>query len=318
MSMYGQGQQYPQGQPQQPYGQPQPPYGQPPQYGGAQQPPAYGAQQPPSYGYPQQQPAPPYGAQPGYPQAQVPGQPQPYGAPGGYPPPPPPKSNNGLVIGLVIGAVVLIGGGLAVWGLSGSDSSGGTGGTGGTGGSTGGGGTVASAAYKLDLPMSLPDGHTQQKATSVPATPGPDGQKPACPDGTAVAGSYTKGQTDMVQIVGCYGTVAVPDLVLVALEAEAVKPKTIAGTTVNSTWKTRPTEYPAGSAGAPGAKLKCGVLTTSATKTAAGNTVCFWADHWTAGEVVFADLSFTGKAPITPAEAATKTAAIRGAVEVKK
>ncbi|MCU7824813.1 hypothetical protein [Kitasatospora sp. DSM 101779] len=307
--MYGQGQQYPQGQPQQPYGQPQ--------YGGAPQPPAYGAPQPPSYGYPQQPPAPPYGAQPGYPQAPVPGQPQPYGAPGGYPPPTPPKSNTGLVIGLVIGAVVLIGGGLAVWGLSGSEggssTSGGTGGTGSTGG-----GTVASAAYKLELPMSLPDGHTQQKATSAPATPGPDGQKPACSDGTAVAGSYTKGQTDMVQVVGCYGSVATPELVLVALEAEAVKPKTLAGTTVTSTWKTRPTEYPAGSAGAPGAKLKCGVLTTNATKTAAGNTVCFWADRWTAGEVVFADLSFTGKAPITPAEAAVKAAAIRGAVEIKK
>ncbi|WP_431678536.1 hypothetical protein [Kitasatospora sp. KL5] len=303
--MYGQGQQYPQGQPQQPYGQP-------PQYGGAPQPPAYGAPQPPQYGYPQQQPAPPYGAQPGYPGAPVPGQQQPYGSPGGYPPPTPPKGNNGLVIGLVIGAVVLIGGGLAVWGLSGKDSSGGS-----TGGTTGGGGTTASAAYKLELPAALPDGHTQKSATSAPATPGPDGQKPACTDGTAVAGSYTKNQTSMVQVIGCYGAVASPDLVLALVETEAVKPKTISGTTITATWRTRPTEYPAGTGGAPGAKLKCGVLSTSATKTTGGNTICIWADRSTAVEVIFADLGLTGK-PITPAEAAEKTKAIRAVVEVKK
>ncbi|MER5639264.1 hypothetical protein ABT095_20180 [Kitasatospora sp. NPDC002227] len=109
---------YGQPQPQQPYGQPPhpgapqpgygqqptpPPYGQQP-YGQPQQP--YGQQQPPAYGYPQQAPA--YG----YPQ-------QPYGAPGGYPPPQPaPKNRAGLVIGLVVGALVLVGGGLGVYALT--------------------------------------------------------------------------------------------------------------------------------------------------------------------------------------------------------
>ncbi|GJF28473.1 hypothetical protein KNE206_11730 [Kitasatospora sp. NE20-6] len=346
--MYGQGQQYPQDKPQQPQQPQQPPYGQPP-YGGAPQPqpgygypqqpaPPYGAPQPPppygapqqqpqpGYGYPQQQPAAPYGGQPGYPQAPVPQQQQPYGAPGGYPPPAPRKSNSGLVIALVIGAVVLVGGGLAVWGLSTGDDTGtntGTGGTtagstGGTGGTTGGGGGTTNAAYKLDLPATLLDGYAQQQATAVPATPGPDGKPPACSNGTAVAGSYIKQQTSMLQVVGCYGSVASPSLVMTALEAEIVAPKKIGTTSITSTWLSRPTEYPVGRTNSSGAKLKCGVINSSATKAAAGGTtVCFWADRSTAAEVVFGDLGLTGK-KLTPAEAAEKTAAIREAVLVKK
>lgn len=106
------------------YGQPQPPdYGQqPPDYG--QQQPGYG--QPdygqsgypeptsgypgPSSGYPDQgasygQPD-PYGTQP-YPGG-YPGDPG-YGQPGGgYPPPPPPKSKTGLIVGIVVGAFILV------------------------------------------------------------------------------------------------------------------------------------------------------------------------------------------------------------------
>ncbi|MFE3446208.1 hypothetical protein ACFXNW_24540 [Nocardia sp. NPDC059180] len=87
----------PAGQP--PHGQ-QPPYGQQPPQG--QQP--YG-QQP--YG---QQP-PPYGQQPQY--GQQPGQYPPPGGfqqPGGYPPQQPPKKKTGLIIGLVVLALVVIGG----------------------------------------------------------------------------------------------------------------------------------------------------------------------------------------------------------------
>jgi hypothetical protein len=89
---YGpQAQQYgPQAGPPSPYGTPQQPYDAPP-YGAAQSP--YGAPQQP-YGAPQQ----PYGA------------PQPYGTP-----PPPPKKGNGLLIGLVVGAVVIIGGGVGAY-----------------------------------------------------------------------------------------------------------------------------------------------------------------------------------------------------------
>jgi hypothetical protein len=87
----GQSQQYgPQAGPPSPYGAPQQPYDAPP-YGAAQSP--YGAPQQP-YGAP----APQYGV------------PQTYGTP-----PPPPKKGNGLLIGLVVGAVVIIGGGVGAY-----------------------------------------------------------------------------------------------------------------------------------------------------------------------------------------------------------
>lgn len=293
--MYGQGQQYPQGQPQYPQypqGQPQQPYGQPP-YGAPPQQPA-----PPYYGAPQ--PPPPYGAQPGYPQAPVPQ--QPYGAPGGYPPPP--RKSSGRAIALVIGAVVVIGGGIAAWGLSG----------GGSGGPGGGGATAAT--YRVDLPTTLPDGYVKGQSTSAPATPGPDGKPPACTNGTGFAGSYSKNRTDLMQVVGCYGAVASPDTVLSVMEASVVEPRTVSGTTVKSAWTTAPAEFPVGPTNSSGAKLRCGVLGVTISKSA-GNAVCIWADHSTVVEVVFADLSLTG-AKLTPAEAAEKTRAVREAILVKK
>jgi hypothetical protein len=108
-------------QPQQPgYGAPQQPQQpQQPGYGPPQQP-GYGPPQQPGYAAPPQQPG--YGApqppQPGYPQGQQPGYGAPqggYGQPGypqqgyggsGYPPPQ--KNSNGKMIGLGIGALVLV------------------------------------------------------------------------------------------------------------------------------------------------------------------------------------------------------------------
>ncbi|WP_194239491.1 hypothetical protein [Pseudactinotalea terrae] len=109
-----------------PQGQQQPGYGAPhqpqqPGYGAPQQP-GYGAPQQPGYGAPQQPQQPGYGAPQvppqGFPPAQQPG----YGAPhggygqpghpqqgyggGGYPPPR--KNSNGKMIGLGIGALVLV------------------------------------------------------------------------------------------------------------------------------------------------------------------------------------------------------------------
>ena len=146
------GQPDPYGQPQQPYGQPDPygqpqqPYGQPPQNQYAQVPPPapqqFGQQdQYGQFGQPQQQ----YGRQ--FPQ-------QPYGQPDGQPP----KSKTGLVVGIAIGAVVLIGAGVGVVALTSggnsspsSASSGTTGASTGTkdsvGGSTSGGARDAAEAY---------------------------------------------------------------------------------------------------------------------------------------------------------------------------
>jgi hypothetical protein len=325
MSMYGQGQQYPQGQPQQP-----------PQYGGQPQPPAYGYPQAqpappaPPYGAPQQPygaPQPPYGApqQPGYPQAP---QQQPWGAggPGGYPPPKP-KGNGGLVIALVIGAVVLIGGG-AVWALASgrSDDTTATGTTGGagatgapgtTGGTTGGGGGAATVAYRLDTPPTLLDAYTQKSATSVPATPGagPD-QKSVCQnDPIGVVTSYSRTPTDVIQVLGCYGSIPSPAAAMSVFEALSTKPTVIGKTTLQGRWVTPLTEYPAGSAGGSGAKLKCGTFSnSSAGKTLSTSPVCFWTDHSTAAEVVFNNLT----ANLTPAAAAEKARAIRDAMIVKK
>ncbi|HEY9328161.1 MAG TPA: hypothetical protein VIS09_07980 [Streptomyces sp.] len=117
-----------------PYGG-QPPQGQPGPYG--QQPGPYGGQPPqgqpqgqPGYGYPQQAPqgVPPQQQPPqpgyGYPQAQQPGpygqQPptppyggQPaYGQQPGFPPAAPPKKKTGLIVGGVIVALAVIGGGV--------------------------------------------------------------------------------------------------------------------------------------------------------------------------------------------------------------
>lgn len=85
---------YGQQQPQQPFAPPQP-----------QQP----VQQPPAWGAPQQ----PYESGAGYPQGpQTSPYPQAYGQPefGQYPAPP--KKGNGLFIGLVVGALVVVGGGI--------------------------------------------------------------------------------------------------------------------------------------------------------------------------------------------------------------
>ncbi|MDK0519447.1 hypothetical protein [Streptomyces sp. ML-6] len=117
-----------------PYGG-QPPQGQPGPYGGQPQgqPGPYGQQPPqgqPGYGYPQQQPPQGYG----YPPAQQPGpygqQPPapPYGgqpAYGGQPPFPPaePKKKTGLIIGAVVVALAVIGGGVYFLTSGGPDNS---------------------------------------------------------------------------------------------------------------------------------------------------------------------------------------------------
>jgi hypothetical protein len=99
----------PQGYPgQSPYGQPDPygggPYSQPqqgqPQYG--QQPPYSAPPASPAYG---QQP--PYSAPPSYGQYPQDSYGQ-YPGAAGYPPPPPRKSRTGLIVGLALGAVVLV------------------------------------------------------------------------------------------------------------------------------------------------------------------------------------------------------------------
>ncbi|WP_051813000.1 hypothetical protein [Kitasatospora sp. MBT63] len=285
--MYGQGQQYPPGQPQ----QPPPPYGQPPQYGVPQ--PGYGqpqygapAQQPPGYGYPQA-PQPQYGApQGGYPQAPQ----QQYG--GGYPPPAPNKSNTGLVVGLVIGALLLVGGGLVVATQLGRDGSG-----------SGGGASAVAGKYKLSAPPTLPGGYTKKSAQDAPT-----GSNPATKIEGAMSAVYQKGLGDLVSVAGSWGTIDDPGATLAA-NAAAMK----------MTWKTPLAEVPANDAKDPGGKMQCGVATSSAAASAIETPICIWADHSAMGTVVFSGVSMTGSGTsMSAAQAAEKSRPIRDAVLVAK
>ncbi|MFF2038834.1 hypothetical protein ACFVVX_00260 [Kitasatospora sp. NPDC058170] len=286
--MYGQGQQYPQGQPQ-PYGG-QPQYGAPqpqPPYGG--QPPQYGAPQP-QYGYPQQgAPAPQYGApQPQYgapqPQYGVPPQ-APYGGPG-YPMAPPPKKGKaGLVIGLVIGALVLGGGGFGLYKLLGGDKGG---------------------KYKVTAPPSLPDGYTQKSAKEQAADPSKSETSKLGTDLHVLVASYAKGADvlDSISVIAVYGTLNDPDKII-----EDSKKSDGA-----ATWTTPMTDFPAQDSRNSSGKLSCGVFSVVAGKSQ--SAVCVWADKSTTARVSFQKSSLTGAspAPLTPAEAAAKTRAIRDAM----
>ncbi|MER7757389.1 hypothetical protein [Kitasatospora sp. NPDC097643] len=276
--MYGQGQQYPQGQPQ-PYG------GQPP-YGAPQPQPPYGAPQP-QYGYP------PQGGQPyGAPQQPYGVPPQaPYGQPG-YPAPPQ-KGKTGLVVGLVIGALVLGGGGFAAWKFLGGSDKGGQ--------------------YKLTAPQTLPDGYVQKtaKEEAVDAAKNPDSAKVGS-NLSALVASYTKGSDplDSISVIGVYGDLNDP--------AKNIEDSKTGGTSL--TWTTPLTDFPAQDSHNSGAKLSCGVYSLLAGK--ASSTVCIWADRSTYGRVTFTKSSLTGGgsggAPLTPAQAADKARAIRDAMTVAK
>ncbi|MFC8447870.1 hypothetical protein [Kitasatospora sp. NPDC057223] len=313
--MYGQGQQYPQGQPQ----QPQQPYGQPPQPGAPQ--PGYGAPQygapQPQYGYPPQQPAPapPYGA-PQYgapqpqpygapPQASAPqyGAPQPpygapqapYGAPGGYPPPAAPaKGRGGLVIGLVIGALVLGGGGFGLYKAFGGSGSGGGG------------------SYRISTPQTLTGGYTQKSAVDQAPAAGKEAEAEKIgADVRSVVASYTKtaDPLDSVGLIGVYGKLTSPRKLVDDANGDPGE----AGS-----WTTKPVDFPAQDSKNPSGILSCGILQSSITKSQ--TAVCAWADDSTFARISFLKISVTGEPskPMTPEQAAARTRAIRDAMVVAK
>ncbi|MFI6443523.1 hypothetical protein [Kitasatospora sp. NPDC050543] len=288
--MYGQGQQYPQGQPQPPYGQP-PQYGYPPQQPA---PPQYGAPQP-QYGYPPQQPAP--APQYGAPQPQY-GAPQaPYGAPGGYPQPAPPKKGKGgLVVGLVIGALVLGGGGFAAWKFLGGASAG---------------------SLVISTPQTLPGGYTQKMAKTAPADPSKAAE--TAKYGSSLSGvvaSYasTADPSDTVSILGHFG-----ELKDVNQEMNSYQSESAAN---GATWSTPMKDFPANEAKDSSGKLRCGILqpmSIAGTKPQ-GKAVCEWGDNSTWAAVSFSHISATAgdKPPMTPEQAAEKTRAIRDAMVTSK
>ncbi|MFH9348124.1 hypothetical protein [Kitasatospora sp. NPDC017646] len=271
--MYGQNQQYPQqGQPYggQPYGAPPP-----------QQP--YGAPQP-QYGYPPQQP---YG--PPQPQYGMPPQ-GPYGQ-SGYPAPPR-KGKGGLVIGLVIGALVLGGGGFAAWKFL--------------------GGSDAGGQYKLSAPQTLLDGYVQKSAKEEAADMSKPDVAKIGTDLHALGASYSKGtdikNMDSLSIIGIYGTLNDPGQIIADSKKDSG----------GLTWSTPMTDYPAQDSHASAGKLSCGVASIIGKP---GPTVCVWADKSTYGRVTFSHLSLDstgGSQGITPDQAAEKTRTIRDAMKVAK
>ncbi|MFG2904967.1 hypothetical protein ACGF13_07865 [Kitasatospora sp. NPDC048286] len=290
--MYGQGQQYPQGQPQ-PYGGQPPQYGgQPPQYGQPPQQP-YGAPQPP-YGQPQygQPPQQPYGA----PQQPYGVPPQaPYGQPGYPPPPQQPKGRSGLVIGLVVGALVLGGGGFAAWKFLGSS-----------------GGSDSGGSYKISTPQNLPEGYVQKTAKEEAVDPSKPDAKDADKYGSnlhVVVATYNKGgdPTDGISVAGLYGTINDPD--------QIIEDSKKGGSGLS--WSTPLADFPAQDGHASNGRLSCGVYTLQALKTQ--STVCIWADKSTYARVTFTKVSAGGGAQaLTVTQAAERTRAIRDAMKVAR
>ncbi|MEX2981554.1 hypothetical protein [Streptomyces sp. C36] len=185
------------------------PYGQPPQQ------PPYGQPGAPGYGYPQQPPAPaaPYGAPPqqphpgGWGQPQQPGMPGPYGqqpgmpgVPGQYPPPMPPQGGGkGKTIGLVVGALVvvgaIVGGAVFFLGAGGSD------------------GEVK--PYTMVMPESLLDGKFTKAAATTPdqtknLSDDKDAKALGIENGQFVSQSYTNSEKQFMSVGGTYGAIADP------------------------------------------------------------------------------------------------------------
>ncbi|MDH6110521.1 hypothetical protein P3T36_003559 [Kitasatospora sp. MAP12-15] len=302
--MYGQDQQPQnpqQGYGQPPYGQQPPAFGAPPQQGYGQ--PTYGQQPPPpQYGAPQQgygQPA--YGQQPppppGYGQPAYGQQPPQYGAPqqpqfGGYQPPPAKKGKGGLVVGLLIGAVVLGGGGFVAYQAVGKAS-----------------GSASAGQYKLAAPASLAGGYTQKSASTKPADPSNKITGFNAIDGSVDA-TYDKGgdATDTITLGGSWGTIADPNAVMTAFKAGLSKSGGL-------TWSTPLATVDANDPHDASGLMQCGVAGDAGMNL----PVCVWANHSTAGSVTFAKISITGgSSAISVDQAATQSRAIRDAAVVAK
>ncbi|MEE1928373.1 hypothetical protein V1J52_09220 [Streptomyces sp. TRM 70351] len=278
--------------PQGPYGH-QP--GQPGPYGAPQQPGPYGqpggAPGQPGYGYPQQQPPP----QPGY------GYPQ---QPGGYvAPPPPPKSNKGKVIGLAVGAVVVVGaviGGILAFGGSGSS------------------GVADDGPHRLVTPQEVGEYTLQEDGNSTGMSADNDEMREmidtlSVADGESVNGTYSNldladpstledptafARMRMAFFVGAWGTVEDPeksvDDFFAKLKAEHTKDPD-GSELVGEPESVTP-------AGLDGAVMKCQTVRTEADEqmpTPTETPICVWGDHSTVAMVF--DMSFSGERKIEDA-----------------
>ncbi|WP_329387678.1 hypothetical protein [Streptomyces sp. NBC_01716] len=306
------GGQQPQGQPG-PYGQ-QPPQGQP-GYGYPQQPP----QAEPGYGYPQQ--APQGVPQQGYGQPQQPGpygqppQQPPYGGAPGFPPPQgAPKKKTGLIIGSVIVALAVIGGG-AYFLVGGGSSD-----------------VADDGPHKLITPATVIDGE-YKKGEGSGDTGGmtkddlKDAEKWGVTNPKDVSANYQSGSEDnplagkLISFGGVYGEVDDPEKAVDAmfgyLKSESEKE---AGGEDVPTFEGEAKSFEP--EGLDGAVLKCQAAKMKIDESGGPSevtfSICIWGDYSTLGFTMPVDMAsaLTGKAGSLEDAAAT-TAKLRNDVRVK-
>ncbi|MFF8283032.1 hypothetical protein ACF06W_09930 [Streptomyces albus] len=294
-----------------PYGQPDPYGQQPPQqpgqpgpYGGApgQPQPGYGYPQQgqppqPGYGFPQQGQPPqggmPYGqpGQPGMPPGQPgmpPGQP---GMPGMPMPPQPPQGGGGKgkTIGIVVGALVVVGaivGGLFAFGVVGG----------------GGNSDVADdGPHKLTVPSQVGEYKTSSSGMNssggpVGATDSEKAEELGVKDAKKVAGGYTNGvgtTGKSMSFNGVYGTIDDPAGTLDNAFAKADENSKDTGDNAGESEKVEwegdaETVEPEG---LDGAVMKCRTAKVTEGTTNMSIPICIWADHSTMGTVLGVDLA---------------------------
>ncbi|MEU2081329.1 hypothetical protein ABZ569_05435 [Streptomyces albus] len=291
-----------------PYGQPDPYGQQPPQqpgqpgpYGGApgQPQPGYGypqqgQPQQPGYGFPQQGQPPqggmPYG-QPGQP-GMPPGQPgMPPGQPGMPMPPQPPQGGGGKgkTIGIVVGALVVVGaivGGLFAFGVVGG----------------GGNSDVADdGPHKLTVPSQVGEyktssGGMNSSGGPVGATDSEKAEELGVKDAKKVAGGYTNGvgtTGKSMSFNGVYGTIDDPAGTLDNAFAKADENSKDTGDNAGESEKVEwegdaETVEPEG---LDGAVMKCRTAKVTEGVNKLSIPICIWADHSTMGTVLGVDMA---------------------------
>ncbi|MBO0656996.1 hypothetical protein J1792_30935 [Streptomyces triculaminicus] len=268
------------------------PYGQPPQQ------PPYGQPGAPGYGYPQQPPAPaaPYGAPPqqphpgGWGQPQHPGMPGPYGqqpgmpgVPGQYPPPMPPQGGGkGKTIGLVVGALVVVGAivGGAVFFLGGAGSDG------------------EVKPYTMVMPESLLGGKFTKSATPGAAagkdtediTNDKTAKEMGISNGTGVKGNYTNDQKQKLYVGGAYGELSDPQKTVDAMVAKMDEGAKKSETLVQGAQVETVTPWTMFTpSGFDGAIMKCqtkkSTYSAGSISSSAEISICIWGDSSAVGMV---------------------------------
>ncbi|MGW7429846.1 hypothetical protein ACWGIN_09850 [Streptomyces sp. NPDC054861] len=269
----------------------------------------YGGQVPPPQAYPQQAPAYPqqpsgaFGPPQGHPQA-VPGQ----GVPGQYPgqhpgpagwgQPPfgapgqgPRKKRTGLVVGIVVGAVVAVGG-LGFLGVKVLDGSGVT-------------GSFPEATHRLVVPKTLLSGEYKliSDASKTEGKEVEDTYDPTVKDAKAAIAQYGGKENAVLVVSGFHGRLKDPEGTRAAILKGAVDKQ--------STLVVPPKDYTP--AGHDGLTVSCQVTTSKDATGTATLPMCAWGDDNTASfvAVVTAESAVADPKDVDLAEIAATTAEVR-------